>query len=117
MKISEAVEYFGSKQAMAKALGVQMQTVYGYVRNDKITDAAQNRIELITDGALKADNPPSWKLTANNKKSYTITTNIEHLELLYRAGQGSKAKGLVRMLEHAAANGLINSEAHNEATN
>lgn len=53
MKLTEAVEYFGSKTALAKAINVGKSAVTLW--GDQIPQGRQYQIEILTKGKLKAD--------------------------------------------------------------
>lgn len=55
MKTSDAIEHFGSKSALAAALGIKPPSVYDW--GDEVPLGRQFQIELITEGALRATRP------------------------------------------------------------
>jgi len=56
MKKSEAVAHYKSMAALARALGITTAAVAQW---DEIPGPRQYQIEVLTDGALKAERPPS----------------------------------------------------------
>lgn len=52
MKTKDAVKFFGSKAALARALGVERQAVTNW--GDTVPEGRQYQIEVITRGKLKA---------------------------------------------------------------
>lgn len=55
MTLQEALDHYGSRKALADALGLWPQTVYAW--GDSIPLARQYEIEVRTGGTLKADRP------------------------------------------------------------
>jgi hypothetical protein len=55
MKTSDAIAHFGSKSALAAALGIKPPSVYDW--GDEVPIGRQFQIELITAGALRATRP------------------------------------------------------------
>lgn len=55
MTLHEALDHYGSRKALADALGLWPQTVYAW--GDSIPLARQYEIEVRTGGKLKADRP------------------------------------------------------------
>lgn len=54
MKTQAAIDYFGGKAALAKALGVTVPALYQTQWQDEPPYLRQVQIELLTKGALKA---------------------------------------------------------------
>lgn len=52
MKTQNAIKFFGGKPQLAKALGVQLSSLYDW--KDVVPFARQQQIEEITGGKLKA---------------------------------------------------------------
>ncbi len=50
-------EHFGSKAAIAKALGVALPSVYDWFKTGEIPQGRQYQIELATGGDLRAERP------------------------------------------------------------
>ena len=59
MTKQEAIDHFGSPAALARKLGVRRQSVHGWRR---IPIGRQYQIELLTDGALRADQSAATEL-------------------------------------------------------
>jgi hypothetical protein len=55
MKTSDAISHFGSKSALAAALGIKTPSVYDW--GEEVPIGRQFQIELITEGALRATRP------------------------------------------------------------
>ena len=56
MKLDEAVTYYGHNYSkMARALGLDKNTLWLWKKKDTIPFHFQCQLEVITDGALKAD--------------------------------------------------------------
>lgn len=53
MKLSEAIEHFGSGAELARALGIHPQAVYQW-GEDSIPHGRQCEIQILTKGKLKA---------------------------------------------------------------
>ncbi len=53
MKPKQVVEYFGTQENTAKALGVTQQSVAAWVKLGKVPKLRQYQIEKITKGKLK----------------------------------------------------------------
>lgn len=58
MTTQEALDYFGSPTAMAKALGVTYPYIAAMKKTGVIPELRQYQIELGTHGVLKADTNP-----------------------------------------------------------
>jgi len=56
MTKAEAISFFGSGAELARRLGCQRQSVHGW---REIPIGRQYQIEVLTQGALKADRQPS----------------------------------------------------------
>ena len=54
MQKSDAIAYFGSQRALAKALGITEQAVSGW-KPDKIPELRAVQLHILTNGELKAD--------------------------------------------------------------
>lgn len=52
MKKSDAIEYFGSQSALARALGIKPPSIADW--GDEVPDLRQLQLEAITHGQLKA---------------------------------------------------------------
>ena len=55
MKLQEAIDYFGTKSEMARALGIEPQSITLWVDDDRIPILRQYHIQVVTKGKLKAD--------------------------------------------------------------
>jgi hypothetical protein len=55
MKTETAINHFGSREALASALGISRQMTYQFGEN--IPLLRQYQLQVITDGKLVADNP------------------------------------------------------------
>lgn len=55
MTLDQAVEHFGSRAALARAVGVSPQAVQQWGETGRIPRGRQFQIEVITRGELKAD--------------------------------------------------------------
>lgn len=55
MKMQALIEYFGSKAAMAKALGVERQAIQRWENNQRIPELRCYQIEVITKRKFKHD--------------------------------------------------------------
>lgn len=67
MKVREAVAHFGSLSKLAKSLGLTRQGVYDWRRQQRVGNALEAeipwtyacRLEIVTQGALKAGPAPT----------------------------------------------------------
>ncbi|MCA3065447.1 MAG: helix-turn-helix domain-containing protein [Rhodocyclaceae bacterium] len=55
MKTNDAISHFGTKAALADALGIKPPSIYDW--GDEVPIGRQFQLELITEGALKATRP------------------------------------------------------------
>lgn len=55
MSPQEAIDYFGSQRKLAAALGITVSAPAHWARFNAIPIDRQCQIEIVTDGALKAD--------------------------------------------------------------
>jgi len=55
VKLQEAIDYFGTKSEMARALGIEPQSITLWVDDDRIPILRQYHIQVVTKGKLKAD--------------------------------------------------------------
>lgn len=55
MNPQQILDFFGNANKAAKAIGVARQTVGAWKKTDYVPFAMQEKIELLTDGELKAD--------------------------------------------------------------
>ena len=53
MKPKQVVEYFGTQENTAKALGVTQQSVAAWVKLGKVPELRQYQIEKVTSGKFK----------------------------------------------------------------
>ncbi len=53
MKIQDAIKHYGSKGAIARALGITKQAVSAW--GDRVPEGRAYQIEVLTNGALRAD--------------------------------------------------------------
>lgn len=51
--LKSAVDYFGSQQAMATALGVSRQQVNAWIKRGYISASKAIEVEKLTDGSIK----------------------------------------------------------------
>lgn len=69
MLLSEALEVFGTKTALARALGIRTPSVYGW--GDEVPPLRQLQLERLTGGRLRADDdvrtPPVRMPDANDE--------------------------------------------------
>jgi len=63
MKTQDAINYFGGRDLLADALGIDRTATYHW--GDYVPNARQYQIELATNGALKASKPANRKLGAD----------------------------------------------------
>jgi hypothetical protein len=56
MTVDEAINYFGSRAYLCKALSIKVQNVNYWNRIGRISSIQQIRLEKLTNGALKVDN-------------------------------------------------------------
>ena len=56
MKTKDAQQHFGSRRAMAEALGISVSAIGLW--GDKVPELRQYQIEVLTDGKLKAEPTP-----------------------------------------------------------
>lgn len=57
MSPQEAIEYFGTQNALAAALGVTQPTISGWKTTGQIPVPRQFQLEVVTEGKLKAERP------------------------------------------------------------
>ena len=65
VKTNDAINFFGSESALAKALGIKPSSVYDW--RDVVPDLRQLQLESLTHGELKADErlkPPALRQQA-----------------------------------------------------
>ena len=55
MKLATAIEHYGSREALAAALGVGRTATYGW--GDTVPEIYQYKLQVITGGALVASPP------------------------------------------------------------
>lgn len=55
MKPQEVIEYFGSQEKAAKALGIKQPNLSLWLKAGAVPELRQYQIEKITNGKLKAD--------------------------------------------------------------
>lgn len=56
MRLDKAIEHFGSKAALARAVGVSKQALWKWEKNgNRVPLGRAYQLEVITDGALKAE--------------------------------------------------------------
>ena len=55
MKVREVLDYYGSQQGTARALGIAQGAVSRWVQQDRVPELRQAQIELLTEGRLRAD--------------------------------------------------------------
>lgn len=65
MTIDQAINYFGNKSKLAKAVGVSSAAISKW--GNRIPTSRAYQLQVITNGALKAE--------ANNGKTYTQRTD------------------------------------------
>lgn len=100
MTIEQAIRYFKTQSALAKALSIRPQSVGEWVRKGKIPEKQQLRLEKITAGTLVASD-----FHADDTlymKPITIMLSDEHMELADRLGTGNRSKGVRAALRIAA---------------
>lgn len=56
MKLDDVLSHFGGAQETAKALGLSHQAIYAW-RRTGVPCGRQYQLELLTDGALRAERP------------------------------------------------------------
>lgn len=57
MTPDQAIQFFGSKSKLARAVGAAPSSISEWVANDEIPEGRQYQIELISKGVLLADKP------------------------------------------------------------
>jgi len=62
MKTQDAVKHFGTYAKVGEALGISKQAVFKW--GEKVPPRRQYEIEMLTDGALRADTPFSRERAA-----------------------------------------------------
>lgn len=91
MNTSEALEHFGSRRGLAAAAGVTIQAVGQWIRADRIPEKHQYLLEIVTEGALKAD-----QLTKSKQVTHGVSALLE--QTLYDKaaviGSGNRAEGI-----------------------
>ena len=88
MKTNYAVEYFGSKVALARALGIHKAAVSQW--GDTIPQGRAYQIEVLTGGALKAD-PAAPSGQPRPSQRVAPGTPLEEIPSVQRATAGAKA--------------------------
>lgn len=57
MKATELLKHFDTPSEMARAFGVERQSVSSWIKDDQIPEVRQYQAEMIVRGKLKADFP------------------------------------------------------------
>ena len=88
MKTNYAVEYFGSKVALARALGIHKAAVSQWGEN--VPKGRAYQIEVLTGGALKADHAAT---SGQPRPSQRVApgTPLEEIPSVQRATAAAKA--------------------------
>ncbi|WP_406568325.1 Cro/CI family transcriptional regulator [Aeromonas caviae] len=88
MKTESAVKHFGSKAAIADALGIKRSAVSQW--GDTIPQGRAYQIEVLTGGALKADHAPT---SGQPRPSQRVApgTPLEEIPSVQRATAAAKA--------------------------
>jgi hypothetical protein len=55
MTVQEVIDYFGSKNKIAKALNVRPSCISNWIAREKVPKLAQIKLHFVTQGDLKAD--------------------------------------------------------------
>jgi DNA-binding transcriptional regulator YdaS (Cro superfamily) len=55
MNTKDAIDFFGSQEALAEQLGIKQPSVAGWVKSGEVPPLRQLQLEVITGGSLKAD--------------------------------------------------------------
>lgn len=55
MKTKDAINFFGSRKALADALGIDRSAMHHW--GEDVPELRQYQIEVLSNGALKADQP------------------------------------------------------------
>ncbi len=55
MKPADVIKFFGTQQAAAAALGFGQSSIANWVARDKVPPISQLKLEIISEGKLKAD--------------------------------------------------------------
>lgn len=126
MTPDEALEFFGTKKDMALALNVTSTTVYSFFSKGRISNQCQLKIEILTEGTLKASikkdpdtgkyagTPGRPKIIASAVQA-SLTMSIEAASEVIDVGLGNRSQGM-RMLiaEHMKVHTLPTEEVCNE---
>lgn len=88
MKTNYAVEYFGSKVALARALGIHKAAVSQWGEN--VPKGRAYQIEVLTGGALKAD-PAAPSGQQRQYQRVAPGTSLDEIPIVTRATADAKA--------------------------
>lgn len=61
MTPSDLLKFYGTKTAIARAIGTQKQAVHGWFLRDTVPLEAQTKFEVATNGKLRADVSPEFR--------------------------------------------------------
>jgi hypothetical protein len=95
MTFDEAVSYFGSAYRLARALGLNPQSIKGW--DKQIPILRQYQIELATEGKLKADFPALVDI--RYAPGFDPETTVTYVVAKKKAGSGETAESQ-EILEH-----------------
>lgn len=96
MTLTEAIAHFDTKTLLARALKTSPQSITGWEKKGLIPEKQQLKIQILTNGALQADDFGSENTTVMHP--YTILMTKEAAEYAKKIGGGNRSKGLRDMI-------------------
>lgn len=55
MKAQDAIDFFGTQEALAEKLGIKQPSIAGWLKSGDVPELRQLQLEVLTNGKLKAD--------------------------------------------------------------